>query len=171
MIAFDKDEQIVLEIHRHWYKMIIESVFFGIVAVLPPALFFVILKASEIVINSNFYLAFIFLFLIWLIIVWTAFFVAWTDYFLDLWIITNKRIIDIEQKGLFKRDIAVLPINQIQDIKIEIFGIINTLLKVGNIYIQSAAAQKEFSLEDARNPEKAKLVLMKLISDIKENKN
>ena len=77
-----------------------------------------------------------------------------------MWIITNKRIVDVEPKTLFFRNNASLRLDKIQDIKIEVSGLINTLLKIGNLYVQTASSRKDFVIRQAANPELAKQIIM-----------
>ena len=46
----------------------------------------------------------------------TFFFRAWLDYYLDIWVITDERIVNIEQKGLFSREISTQQLYRIQDV-------------------------------------------------------
>jgi uncharacterized membrane protein YdbT with pleckstrin-like domain len=74
-------------------------------------------------------------------------FFEWADYYLDTWIITSRRIIDVEQNGLFDRHIAEIPLSRVQDITIEVKGLIETLLHFGTIRIQTAG-ERDFFIHD-----------------------
>ena len=95
--------------------------------------------------------------------------ISWTNYYLDVLIVTNKRIIDIEQFGLFSRDQASLPIKNVQDIKVKVVGLIPELLKFGNLDIQTAGEAKEFEIRDLRDPEKVKNIINKAYFDQTKN--
>lgn len=97
----------------------------------------------------------------WLLLVWISAFIIWTDYFLDVLIVTNKRIINIEQKALFSREISSLRLDKIQDITIDISGILATFLSFGNIRIQTAGEQEEFMIRFIRDPEMLKSAILK----------
>jgi hypothetical protein len=97
----------------------------------------------------------------WFLLVWISAFIIWTDYFLDVLIVTDKRIINIEQKGLFARETASLRLDKIQDITIDISGILATFLSFGNIRIQTAGEQEEFMIRFIRNPEMLKNSILK----------
>jgi len=87
-------------------------------------------------------------------------FVLWSDYYLDVWIITNKRLIDIEQKGLFNRHISEMHMRNIQNVSISIRGIVQTLLRFGDIVVETAA-QGEFRIRDAPDLYGAKDLILK----------
>lgn len=78
---------------------------------------------------------------------------AWMDYYLDIWIITDQRIIAAEQKGLFNRSVSELRMHQIQDVSSEVKGLLPTLLKYGSIHVQTAAEQDKFNFRQVKNPE------------------
>lgn len=84
--------------------------------------------------------------------IWIFFFSQFMDYYLDISIVTNDRILDIEQKGLFGRSIAELDMTRIQDVHSEIKGIIPTLLNYGSVEIQTAASEKNFHFEQVPRP-------------------
>lgn len=61
------------------------------------------------------------------------------DYYLSLQIVTSRRIIDIDQKGLFNRQIDQMPIINIQDVAFKQSGIFSVLFDFGNVIVQSSA--------------------------------
>lgn len=84
--------------------------------------------------------------------IWIFFFSQFTDYYLDINIVTNDRILDINQKGLFGRTVAELDLTRIQDVHSEIKGIIPTLLSYGTVEIQTAGGEQNFIFEQVPNP-------------------
>ena len=99
---------------------------------------------------------------IWLLTLWIFIFIEWTDYYLDLWVITNKRILDVEQMGFFRREVTSFGYDYIQDITIETKGFIQTMLKFGTLHIQTAGHNKEILIRDASNPENARALILDL---------
>ena len=87
-------------------------------------------------------------------------FLVWMDQYLDMWIITTERIIDIEQNGLFSRDISEIPIKHVQDVTIEVHGLIETFLRFGTIRIQTAG-EREFKINFVPKLYEAKDIILK----------
>lgn len=85
---------------------------------------------------------------------------VWMDFYLDMWVITSERLIDVEQKGLFSREIAEIPLRHVQDVTLEVNGIIETFLKFGTIRIQTAG-EREFIIQDVPNLYEAKDLILK----------
>lgn len=86
------------------------------------------------------------------------------DYYLDVYIITNERIVDVEQNGFFKRKISELHLHQIQDVSAKVEGIFPTMLHYGNINIQTAGERENFVFQSIPNPYR----VSKLIADLHE---
>jgi hypothetical protein len=82
----------------------------------------------------------------------TFFFRAWVDHYLDLWVVTDKRIVNIEQKGLFSRTISTVKLYRIQDVTSEVKGFLPTFFHYGNVLIQSAGHEGHFIFKQIPNP-------------------
>ena len=156
------DEKILLVLHRHWFNILKQFVI--IFAML--ALFF-----GSYVFSFFFYQtpndpAFdnlpAFLRNLFFIFTWITFFIIWIDYYFDVWIVTDRRIINVEQKGLFSRVVSELELDNIQDITTDVKGLIPTFLNYGNLYVQTAAEKERFVFRHIPNPYEVKDVIMKV---------
>lgn len=147
MLQLQPDEKIITSVRKHWFVVLRTLAIFVILVLIPP----VILSVLPLV-TADFNTELIgmlvnFFFSLYLMALFLSLFLFWMDYYLDMWIITDRRIIDIEQKGLFRRAISEIPLTRVQDVTIEIHGIIETFLKFGTIRIQTAG-EREFKIED-----------------------
>ncbi|MBI2013904.1 MAG: PH domain-containing protein [Candidatus Colwellbacteria bacterium] len=168
MLELHEDEKILYEARKHWFVISKAGTFVGVLMLAPIILvillfsFFpellAIFSEPKFIAASSFFAA------SWLVILWVIFFVAWTDYYLDVLIITDRRLIDVEQIGLFRRDIASMPLSNIQDITVEVAGVTRTLLKFGDIQVQTAGQTKELLVHDVANPEEVKQLIMSAYS-------
>lgn len=102
----------------------------------------------------NFFLA------LYMMVLFLFLFLFWMDYYLDMWIITNRRVIAIEQKGLFRREIAEILLPRVQDVTIEISGVVETFLKFGTIKIQTAG-EREFIIHNIPRLYEIKDIILK----------
>lgn len=162
MIQIPRDEKVILVLRKHWFVLLIEAlVFIGLAGA--PALFLGVGTALfSPAISSPMYVLVAVGYLMWLLLLWIGFFVFWTDFYLDVWIITDKRIIDIEQRGLFSRTTSALRHDNIQDSTISQGGLIATLLGFGMVTVQSAAADVQIKIPYAKSPQKVKELIMHL---------
>ena len=156
------DEKILLVAHRHWFDIFSQLLlvfamlllFIGSYASF-PVLFPVIEKA----IYRN---LFLFLENLFFIFAWMLFFLIWIDYYFDVWIVTDRRIVNIEQKGLFSREVSELELENIQDITTDVKGVIPTFLNYGDLFVQTAAEKERFRFHNVPNPYAIKDMIMNL---------
>jgi uncharacterized membrane protein YdbT with pleckstrin-like domain len=155
-------EEILLVVHRHWFDIL--SQFFIILAML-LLLFGSLTFASPILASFNGNLSpglFLFMAQVFFIFIWLFFFIIWIDYYFDVWIVTNERIVNIEQLGLFSRDVSELELENVQDITVEVLGIIPTFLNYGDLYVQTAAEKERFIFKHVPDPYSIKDLVMNL---------
>ena len=110
------------------------------------------------------------LYSLWLLLVIIFLTVKWTKYYLDVWFITNIRLVDVEQVGLFSRKVKSLRLERVQDISVEIRGFIATMLSFGDIHVQTAGASRKIILFQAKDPYEVKKDISTVIEEISKNK-
>lgn len=160
MLNLHENETVLMTIRRHWFILLAPSFLIFILLLLPVTLLPLIPFAfPEVEIGlgslSNFILSLYLMFLL-------AFaFLIWMNYYLDVWIITTERIIDIEQHNLFSRTISEFPMSRVQDISIDVHGVIETFLKFGDLKVQTAGSQNGFVINDAPHLYEAKDAILK----------
>lgn len=163
MVTLLENEHIIKIAHKHWFVLFAESFFLVFLLTVP----FIILSAYEIYDFSHFidldgpyqYLFSAFTGT-WLLFLWIIFFIIWTDYYLDIIVLTDKRLVDIEQWGLFSRTVSTLELDKIQDITVRVSGLIPTFLDFGTLHIQTAGTQKEFIIKGIAKPNSIKDKIM-----------
>ena len=161
MLNLDANEHVLLEVRKHWFVLSANVTVLFILA-LAPAFFssaishFVPVSFSAIGVAS----AGTFFYALWLLCLWIYFFIHWTNYYLDVWFITEKRIISIDQVNVFHRKISNLGLDKIQDVSIEQKGIIQSTMKFGDILVKTAAeGDTGFYLKDAEDPDRVREII------------
>jgi uncharacterized membrane protein YdbT with pleckstrin-like domain len=96
----------------------------------------------------------------WLLFFWMRTIGVWTDYYLDLWIVTDRHIIDREQRGFFSRETSVWRLDKIQDVTIETHGVLPTLFHFGDLHVQTAGESREFIMHGISNPKYVRQVIL-----------
>ncbi|MBU4314891.1 PH domain-containing protein [Patescibacteria group bacterium] len=162
----ERDESSVLFLRRHWIE-VVKIILIMIVLLAIPVVFYVFLSD-----NGADWTAYWGQFGVLLFSVYSAFCIAilmtmFTDYYLDTWIVTTNRIINIEQRGLFSRVVSELHLNQIQDVTAETQGFLPTILSYGNVYIQTAGAKERFIFKMVNDPEIVKRKVTELVEQDK----
>lgn len=115
----------------------------------------------------------IFLFIVGLHLLFTAIlsFSVYIDYYLDVWILTDQRILSIEQKGLFTRVINEVRYERIQDITSVVPGLVATYFKYGNIMIQTAAEKERMILKQIPDPIETRRQISEIYNNVLEHRH
>lgn len=155
------DEKTLRVIRMHWFTLASQGLVFLFSAV---PLVGLIIAASFMpsVVLTNFTLFMVStLFLYW----WYWLFFTATMYYLNVWIVTNHRIISSQQIGLFRRNVAELYLAKIQDVSVGVEGFFPTFLDFGDLEIQTAATEKKIKLRNIGNPVEVKELIMRVYND------
>jgi hypothetical protein len=164
----------VLKIYRRDFFVLFKKVLFFLLLLILPALFFylIVVNFDEFIFQGaiSYPLSIIFA-SFYYIFIWLFFFFSFIDYYLDVWIITNERIIDIQQRGFFSRIISEQRLYRIQDVTSEVHGLFPTVFKYGNVYVQTAGSKQRFFFNEIPNPEKVRDTIIKLIERHKKIHN
>ncbi len=168
MINFEPNEKILKVVRRHYFVITPTIIGLLMLALLPIFIYFIVtssLLSFPVEVKSLIAALVdkwgIFAYSLWILTLWIIFFIEWTDFYLDLWIISDKRVIDMEQKGFFHREVTSFTYDQIQDITVETRGLIETLLKFGTLHIQTAGHLRDIKIRDAYNPEEARSLILR----------
>jgi hypothetical protein len=167
IITLQQNEHIIKIIRKHWIVLLGQFISHVFLALLPVILFLIINGLFDISwATLGYKLALIGVMIYWLAL-WISFFIFWTDYVLDTWVLTNQRLIDIEQLGLFNRRISTLSLDKIQDVTTQQIGILDSLLHTGQVIVQSAAINHEFHIPNAKDPLDTKNLIMQAMQNTK----
>ena len=159
MITLRNTEHVVTVMHRHWAVLILPILSTLIIAVIPPALLFTLANASPsplAALSST--IGFFVLILLWLILI-AVLLSEFVYYWLDVWMLTNERVIDIEQRGLFHREISEFGVENIQDVTVETPSLLATALHFGTITIHTAG-DKSFIVRDVPNADQIRELII-----------
>jgi uncharacterized membrane protein YdbT with pleckstrin-like domain len=85
--------------------------------------------------------------------IWVYSFSEFIDYYLDVWLVTNERIINIEQMGLFSRVASELNLTAVQDVTSNVHGFVNTIFDYGLVEVQTAGESGRFEFKQVEHPE------------------
>jgi len=149
-------EIVLREVRKHWIFFALSLVPLVVLAIVPFLIPPFIAHVPQLVLLNHFEgwntaLGRVALGLWWLLL-WSSGFNAFTRYFLNAWIITNQRIVDIEQRGFFRREVSSLLLNRVQDVTIDTEGLLHSLLDIGDINVQTAGSVDRFTMDNVGDP-------------------
>ena len=155
---WEKDEQILLFVRRHWFALwpayLAVFLMVAIIIIFIFLFYFLgfnqFLSSLDLVVSPGriFWLIVFMLFLSLILFLY----LSWMEYYLDITIVTNRRVIDIEQLNLFRRKIVATELISIQDVRSEVRGFFQSTLDFGTVLIQTAGESPNFTLRDLPNP-------------------
>lgn len=163
-IPLEEGESVVRKVHKHWWFIAMRAFGLVLILALPVALWAVARSFDLAVLVHASTAAFVALGALWGLVGWVMFWQFWTIWYMDMWVVTDRRLIDIDYKGFFDRDIAMLRLDKVQDLTVKVSGPLASVLGYGTILVQTAAAEKEFTMDDIADPEGLRDAISKLIS-------
>lgn len=163
-------EKTLFTLRRHWIVPVAITLVFLILVAIPFIFYYLAMSTNPAIIQGQVsWPLFVLGVSIYALAIWLFYFNSLIDYYLDVWIVTNERIIVIEQKGLFSRSIAELKLYRIQDIKAEVHGIIPTIFDFGELTIQTAAEETHFEFKQIPEPYKMSRKILELVEQDRLN--
>lgn len=151
MISFRPNEKIIAVYRRHLAVLILEiaPIFIFLLIIISGAFSLVIfspdnwLVLTPLILFSSIFFAHLF---------WIALFIMLADFFLDVWVLTDQRIIAVEQKGLFSRTVSECALSKIQDTSVDTHGFLATILRFGNLTVRTASEHQDFIFKQMASP-------------------
>lgn len=159
MITLENSEKILLTVRKHWL-VLFWRIFIALILGAAPILLLIARPTLSSTIQEASLTPLILLIscVYWMVLL-LSFFIGWLDYWLDAWIITNVRLIKVEQKSLFHREVSEFLLSRIENVTTEIPGFIATFFKFGNITVETAG-EMNFQGVTMCEIEKAKDIIM-----------
>lgn len=161
-------ERVVLMLHRHGFVAVRIALVYALLALVPVAAWVLLGARTDILVDATSagFAAATMLIGAYALVWGLLFFVSWLNYYLDVWIVTNERIINITQHRLFHRVVSEQKLYRVQDVTWQIEGILGNLFKFGNVTIQTAGEQGKFTFEHIPDPEAVAKTVMHLLEQI-----
>jgi uncharacterized membrane protein YdbT with pleckstrin-like domain len=161
-IQLDTDETVLIQVRKHWFVLAVQLCGVVIIALLPTTLYFMLTQIE--LIDTAFLDAYtdllLTLFAAWLLIMWMVLFSVWTNYYLDVWTVTSKRLIAVDQRGLFNRNTGSFRLERLQDINISIRGLLATFLDYGDLQAETASEDRGFVARNVPHPQELKALIL-----------
>lgn len=102
--------------------------------------------------------------LFWYTITFGYFFQNFFNWFFNVYIISDKKIVDVDFQGFLYKKISEAPLSSIEDVTSTISGTVGVLFNIGNIYIQTAAENREFEFDGVSDPAKIRDIISDLVA-------
>jgi len=157
----DNDEVVIMLVRQSLVSVlrwiIISVIFFIIPFFLIPFLS-ALQYEGENVFNSIFILSFT---LFWYIALFGYVFQEFLNWYFEVLLVTNKKIIDIDKGAT---NISETFLNNIQDVTSKMSTVMGQVLNIGSIHIQTAAEREEFEFHLVDNPSTVRDTISDLVA-------
>ncbi len=158
------NERVYIAIREHWVRLVLRLLLW--LFLLTPLVLFKIFGptyAPVLFIGEAAKITMLFELLYELLLV-LVLFILWILYYLNLHVITDMRVVDIDQIGLLRHVLSELNIDKVEDVTSDTAGFLGNIFNYGNVYIQTAGTLERFKFGNVPNPSD----IVKLILDLYE---
>ena len=145
-------EEVVIILRKHWASFL-----------------WPILKTFTILVIPFFLVFFLFatlwgmiVFFVWISIGFAYGLHKWITWYFDSFVITNWRIINIDQRGLFSRSVSETNLRNIQDVTYEIHGLMATAFNYGSVKVQTAGSDGTLKISSIPEPKSVQDLILEL---------
>lgn len=88
-------------------------------------------------------------------------------WYMNVFIVTNQRIIDLEQKGFLNKHISEIPFQKVDNIHYRIKGIFHNVFRCGDLFVQSYKGVTFLVMKNVRKPSQIRTKLLKIVDDVR----
>jgi membrane protein YdbS with pleckstrin-like domain len=79
-----------------------------------------------------------------------------------MFVITDQRIVDLDQRGFFQRVVTEIPLERIDQVTYEIRGVLPTVLRLGAIIVTTAGQAADLEFRRVRQPARVSALINEL---------
>lgn len=156
-------ERQIFALRRHKITLLSLMTGYVLTLIFPFAVYFYLVYAAPLILENQQILTLIVMGgSIFFLFAWLFLFQNYLDYHMDLWVVTTRRILNIEQTGMFKRTVSELRMYRIQDVTATVSGVLHTILDYGDVEIQTAGEKVRFVFEEIPHPNQIAKTILEL---------
>jgi hypothetical protein len=148
------DDEEVLFVFRKHPVVMRKGLIFGLLA---------ILAGSLVVFWNPTYMAFIGGVLVGAIVGAVIMLPSWITWYFSVFIVTDKRLIQVAQKGFFHKSVIDMGLNQIQMVNYQVAGLQETMLGFGTIMMQTFVG--DLVIHEIPHPAKIQKKLLEILRE------
>ncbi len=104
----------------------------------------------------------------WVLIIAGVAYQQFLNWYFNIYVLTNRRIVDIDFFGLFYRRVSTTTLANVQDITYTKAGILQNFFDFGDIHIQTAGTHTNFEFHNIPDPEGSQKQVFELLAAHRE---
>lgn len=157
------DEKILLFLRRHFITNFL-WILITFVLLFVPILILIFKSDFQNLIAINLSIRFILIFIIfYYFAVFTYAFINFLSWFYNVFIVTQKRIVDIDYSSIVIHNVAFTKLSHVQDVNYNQIGFIRSLFNYGDVFAQTAGTEPNFDAHSVPQPRRAAHIIADLI--------
>lgn len=167
----DKGEEVILLLRRHVITNV-PWILSGICMFFLPTFVSFMIKFGQITLFDFLPLNYrLVLLAFWYLLSLTVFFENYLIWFFNVYLVTNKRLVDVDFLGVLNINVTDAPMKNVQDVTYKVSGVAQTLFHFGDVKVQTAGERREVEFELVPSPEFVQDVISDLASGVRGGKN
>ncbi|MDD2908052.1 MAG: PH domain-containing protein [Candidatus Gracilibacteria bacterium] len=152
-------EKVIMVVKRHWIVYVILFIYFILAITISIALY-VILGVSSLTHLGN-------------IFIWLMFslflYIEWLNHELDMYVVTNNRVIGIEQISFLNRAVSECNLGQVQEVNSKTSGLFANILNYGTLSIQTAGNKTTLQMDFCPDSIQAARKILNVVDDYRDS--
>jgi len=155
------DDKIVVFAKKHWIKY---ALIIGICLLLciPVLVLLISLALNYMTLELSYAIILTFGVSAYLLVALALIFHAFVDYYLDVLIVTEERIIYVRQNGYLFQQVDEVHLQDIEEVGVDLKGIWRSFFNYGNIVIHSGSDIGVLNIDSVKDPKKIARIIMDL---------
>ena len=151
------EEEVLLVVHKHWVGFIPDVAVVAVPALLLIAFWALSGAGGESVVHVMFTL----LLPLGLLMVWNIIAILWTNYFLDMVVVTDRRLFHASQFNLAHREVHEWDIHDVRHVGVRITNVLESFFNYGALEFDMKGSREPVVFERVPNPEYISAVILK----------
>ncbi len=156
-VQLQPGESVVLVVRQHWFFLVAPFAFALLLMLVPPVVLVTVVGRTDgpQVMDTILML----LSLGYLVVLGARAYFVWYAWVHDIWVITNQRLVDGQKRNWFHEEVATADLIHVQDVALDRVGVLATLMRFGDLRVQTAAEVEEFILRKIPRPQDVLAIL------------
>lgn len=170
LVSLSKTDESIFIFARPYILAFLPWLTLGISLVLGGLFFAIFIPTAfpELLSRPSDYNIFVIMVSAYFLLIIPFFTVGFIDYYYDLLIVTDRRMLDIDQNSLFSRSVSELALEQVEDVSSPTTGILQTLFDYGDVVVQTAGAKEKFTFKGVARPRQITNIILDLADQAKQ---
>ncbi len=107
----------------------------------------------------------------WYVFTFGFFLQSFFNWFFNVYIVTDKKIVDVDFHGLIYGNISEAKLADVEDVTSKISGTFRTIFEIGDVFVQTASESPQFEFHDVPRPAKIRDIVSDLVEKVKKDFN